>query len=147
MTFYELKGLLVCEQPIFHPTTGGMEKAVEKTAKWSGKPLPSHPALASRMLAPCLLEVGAGAKTRCREPGSRPQAGKVQIGKQVDRGDPRMRPLLGLKPLTKQYVTCSSCSRRSRRPGPSAAIVYCSRMVDTSIGEPLFPKISYDQGR
>lgn len=87
----------------------------------------------SRMLTPCSLEVGAGTKTRCGEPGSRPGAGKVQIGKQVDRGDPRMRPLLGLKPLTKQYVTCSSCSRGSRRPGPSAAIVYCSGMVDTSI--------------
>lgn len=30
MTFYELKGLLVCEQPIFHPTTGGVQKAVEE---------------------------------------------------------------------------------------------------------------------
>ena len=39
MTFYELKGLVGCEKPIFHRTTGGVQKAETLCPSWTHGPV------------------------------------------------------------------------------------------------------------
>lgn len=81
MTFYELKGLLGCEKPIFHLTTGGVQKAGE--GGYSPEALSITTPLVILLAHPrCLpalpaLPAESGKKqTEWREAVSRLQAGK-----------------------------------------------------------------------
>lgn len=84
MTFYELKGLLGCEKPIFHLTTGGVQKAGEGDT-------------VRKLSPPGMLACPACWRW---EKADRVEGGWVKAtgGKEtvysggVDRGDPWMRP-------------------------------------------------------
>lgn len=77
MTFYELKGLVGCEKPIFHRTTGGVQKAETLCPSWTHAQS-SQPSV--EVLPPTLLGgSGRKAKTERREARSRPQAGKKGV--------------------------------------------------------------------
>lgn len=80
MTFYELNGLLGCEKPIFHLTTGDVQKTVEEGEEESQKNLyPSQtcgPSILPEHLRCFPSLVGGSGGSNTESLGSRPKAGK-----------------------------------------------------------------------